>query len=190
MALLYLNLLVILAGFLSMVIGIVRFLLALFGDKDRARKVNSAAGLLGGGFCLMVMGVIFQPRMVRSPDQGQLTACRSNLKNIATALEMYATDYEGKYPSSLTLLTPNYLRSLPTCPAARVDTYSPTYKLISIPIATPSPGVAATPQVSSTTSLPKLTYHVACRGENHEKAGVTTPDRPAYNGIQGLIEEP
>ena len=53
------------------------------------------------------------PVLARS--QGQLTACKSNLKNIGTACEMYLTNF-GVYPESLSQLTPNYLRRLPECP--------------------------------------------------------------------------
>lgn len=47
-----------------------------------------------------------------------LQDCRSNLKNLGTALEMYSTDACGRYPSSLSSLTPDYLVTLPTCPAS------------------------------------------------------------------------
>lgn len=36
----------------------------------------------------------------------------SNLKNTATALEMWASDHDGTYPEDLSQLTPNYLRHL------------------------------------------------------------------------------
>ena len=42
-------------------------------------------------------------------------SCRYNLKNIGTALEMWAVDHEGERPASLSQLTPNYLKSLPDC---------------------------------------------------------------------------
>lgn len=48
------------------------------------------------------------------------TACRSNLKNLGTALEMYSTDHEGRFPAALSALTPGYLKSLPRC-GVRMD---------------------------------------------------------------------
>lgn len=53
-----------------------------------------------------------------------LPACESNLKNIATALEMYATDNNGDYPTNLSFLTSNvitnydqtYMKNIPLCP--------------------------------------------------------------------------
>ncbi|MCE1245369.1 MAG: hypothetical protein LWY06_01860 [Firmicutes bacterium] len=45
--------------------------------------------------------------------KGELTATVSNMKNIGTALEMYSTDYNGKYPEKLAKLAPNYLKTIP-----------------------------------------------------------------------------
>ncbi|MEQ8186537.1 MAG: serine/threonine-protein kinase [Candidatus Eremiobacterota bacterium] len=59
---------------------------------------------------------------------GQLAACESNLKNIATALEMYATDNTGDYPHDLLYLTTlqpvgGYMKTIPMCPASRGNTF-------------------------------------------------------------------
>ena len=43
------------------------------------------------------------------------TICPSNLKNLATATQMYATDHKGAYPANLSQLVPDYLRELPQC---------------------------------------------------------------------------
>ena len=52
-----------------------------------------------------------------SPEQGWLARCENNIKILATALEMYATDNTGTYPQDLTYLTKgNYIESLPHCP--------------------------------------------------------------------------
>ncbi len=42
-------------------------------------------------------------------------ACRENLTNIGTALEMYSVDFRT-YPESMEPLTPNYLPTVPVCP--------------------------------------------------------------------------
>jgi len=59
-----------------------------------------------------------------SGDEDFLLACESNLKNIAVALEMYSTDYEGHYPPDLDyLIQPGpvgaYMKLLPICPVCR-----------------------------------------------------------------------
>ncbi len=71
----------------------------------------------------------FVPPLLVSPQHksGSLTACKSNLKNIGIALEMYSTDWSGSYPKSMTQLTPNYLKTIPKCPKAEGDTYSGSY---------------------------------------------------------------
>jgi len=97
---------------------------------------------------------------------GQLTACKSNLKNIGTALEMYSTDFAGRYPTSSTLLTPNYLKTIPTCASVGSCTY-----------------------VFQMGSSPDL-YTVICGGENHKSAGVQAPNYPQYTSVTGLIERP
>ena len=91
------------------------------------------------------------------------TACRSNLKNLATGLEMYASDNQGEYPASLASLTPNYLRTIPNCPAARYDTYSGSYTRTSKPAA----------------------FVVYCSGHHH-KATRRSPNSPYYDSEQGI----
>lgn len=54
----------------------------------------------------------------------ELKGCKTNLKQLATALEMYSCDHQGRYPKSLAELVPQYVISLPKCPAAGVETYS------------------------------------------------------------------
>jgi hypothetical protein len=96
--------------------------------------------------------------------EGQLTACKSNLHNIATALEMFASDQNGSYPASLAELIPNYLRMVPTCPASGTDTYSSTYKQFPGPVF----------------------FRVQCNGGAHPGYPAGTP---AYDGEQGFGEE-
>lgn len=55
-----------------------------------------------------------------------LTTCKSNEKNLGTALEMYSVDHQGKYPARMSELVPNYLRELPKCDGK--DSYSTTYR--------------------------------------------------------------
>ncbi|MCD4786477.1 MAG: nuclear transport factor 2 family protein [Candidatus Eremiobacteraeota bacterium] len=98
-----------------------------------------------------------------SSPAGDYTMCQSNLKNMGTALEMYSTDHAGHYPKSLKQLTPDYLRVIPTCPAAGKDTYSGSYK------STQSPD----------------TYEFYCSGSYHSNVGVPT-NYPQYNSTDGL----
>lgn len=93
-----------------------------------------------------------------------LDGCISNLKNIATALEMWSTDNQGRYPRSLRQLTPDYLKTLPHCPQAGSDTYSASY---------------------TRSESPDL-FSLACQGDHHKLANVEA-DHPAYKSDVGLI---
>ena len=50
---------------------------------------------------LLIAHSVLVPGFVRAPEQGKVTACKTNLKHIGTAIEMYATDHGGKYPMFL-----------------------------------------------------------------------------------------
>lgn len=119
----------------------------------------------------LVLGAILGPNWIRARARGQLTACKSNLKNIGTALEMYSTDWSGKYPTSTSLLTPNYLKTIPECPGAGENSYRASF----------GPSAPYNPEGYEDY------YFVECTGENHNAVSVSG-NFPAYNGIQGLIE--
>lgn len=119
-----------------------------------------------------VLSAILAPNFIRARARGHLTACKSNLKNIGTAMEMYSTDWSGLYPPrGLAQLTPNYLKTIPECPATGEVTYVMTQ------------GPAAKYNTQSYQDY----YFVQCDGENH--SWVSVPQNyPQYNGIVGLIE--
>lgn len=81
---------------------------------------------------------------------GPMGACRSNLTNLSTALEMYSADHQGAMPADLRALTPNYLARIPVCPVAGSDTYSAAYE------------------------HSEIAYSVACSGDHHGR-GVNRP---------------
>ena len=102
-----------------------------------------------------------------------LTGCKSNLKNIGTALEMYSTDYSGHYPRNLAMLTPNYLKTIPECPGVHGN----------------SLGYFADfgPKAGYNSRGYRDYYIVECNGEGHPDEGVTR-NYPQYDAISGLIE--
>lgn len=130
----------------------------------KLRKRNPASLIIVAviGFGL---ASILVPNFIRARARGQLTACKSNLKNIGTGLEMYSTDNHGRYPRTLNQITPNYLRVIPTCPGGGVDTYSHSYV------------VHADPDH----------YTVYCSGLNHRSTSLPS-GFPQYNSKTGLVE--
>ena len=133
----------------------------------RYRAVGTGGGL---GIYFGAVVSLAAPNFVGARSKGQLTACKSNEKNMGTALEMYSTDWSGKYPENTSLLTPNYLKTIPNCPSAGRDTYSESYKRGKVG---PAPGVDG--------------YSFYCSGHNHAEAGLS-PNKPAYNAAEGIVE--
>lgn len=83
---------------------------------------------LAVGGAIAAVAAILVPNFLRARARGPFTACRSNLKNIGKALEMYSTDWDGHYPPELSTLVPTYLKEIPLCPGAGLDTYSDSYE--------------------------------------------------------------
>lgn len=152
------------------VLALLNLVLGLTAKEDRKRYFIrfGVSVALFCGLSVLIFAAILGPSYFRAEDQGQLTGCKSNLKNLATGLEMYATDNKGLYPSDLGKLTPNYLKFICLCPAAQRDTYSASYQVAPDPAA----------------------FTLYCQGANHKKASETPPDFPQYNSYEGLIERP
>lgn len=67
---------------------------------------------------------IAQPSPVAAAG-GQLESeCRNNLSTLLRACQQYAQKHDGDYPDSLDQLTPEFVKSIPVCPAAGRDSYS------------------------------------------------------------------
>lgn len=108
--------------------------------------------------CLMclTLGAHAQPS---DRDHRNLTACTTNLKNYATACEMWAADHKGVYPKSFKQLVPEYLRHLPKCPAGKGGySYRPDQKKL---------------------------YQVRCTSGGHKALGIQKGEL-SYNGLSGL----
>jgi hypothetical protein len=106
----------------------------------------SLAGILFAALwsCL----AIWQRRQVEQ----QLLGCMENLRGIGAACQSYAEKNSGKMPATLqALVAEGSLQSLPHCPAADADTYSPGYRT-SVPV--PDSKVV-------------LRYSICCQGGYH-----------------------
>lgn len=130
------------------------------------------------GLLVILAGCAYNPPR----QQSRLTACKSNCKNIATALEMYASDNAGIYPTGLAKLPAgNYLKVIPTCPAAEKDTYSSSYQV----------EVAKRDRAGKIVSG-KDHFGFCCSGDNHKQSLVDrgyngpTQNIPSYDSDKGL----
>ena len=107
---------------------------------------------------IAILVAILVPNFMRARAQAQTAACEANLKEIATALELYQTDHE-QYPNvtaatNVTNAEPNigpYLRQTPIDPVAPGGNY--TYQ-----VSNPGSGTAA--------------YTITCPG-SHDPATLT-----------------
>lgn len=106
---------------------------------------------------------------LRRQEQAKAFECRENLALLGRALEAYARDHQGAFPSRLGELSPTYLGDLPRCPAAGADTYSTNYL---------SDRYEKWNSASSFCS-------VRCQGDYHRKAGWAS-DEPVYSSETGL----
>ena len=127
--------------------------------------------LIKGRFALLE--AIIAPQFLRTRGSyGPLTACKSNLKNIGTALDMYSTDWQGKYPPNLEFLTPDSLKTIPQCAIAGRQSYRTTF------------GPTAPGNIHQVEDY----FIVECVGVDHE-SGPIPADYPKFNSTDGLIDE-
>ena len=114
-------------------------------------------------FIISTLASIMIPTVKRAMWKAQATVCATNVRNMATALQVYSNDYDGLYPDDLNKLSPKYVRILPTCPSAGTVTYAAGY---------------------STTS-DSQSFTLSCKGKNHELVGYGQ-DEPYYDLNTGL----
>lgn len=74
---------------------------------------------------IAVLGILSAVVLVAINPSRQLQRARdsgakSDVGQIATALEAYFTDNEGSYPAALASLSPNYLKNIPGTPNSRL----------------------------------------------------------------------
>ncbi len=105
-------------------------------------------------------------------------ACQSNLKNLGTALEMYTTDHNKKFPANLEELRPEYLREIPQCVKGIKDNTpaSRFYKKFR--------GIGTTGYAYEV-SEDREAYTMYCVGKNHDIVGISE-NYPQYNSVSGL----
>lgn len=145
-------------------------ILFVYGFRRQWMEVSAVAG----AFALVTLALGAAWEMDSGRYGGAFRACCSNLKNLGTALEMYANDSAGAFPNRLDqLVGGKYLLRVPTCPSAHADTYSAGYQAVNP--AVPKERVS------------EARYTVVCSGSYHVSATSWPPNYPQYTSTQGLI---
>lgn len=112
---------------------------------------------------------------------GCTTGCKSNLKNLSTALEMYSTDHGGAYPQSLEELTPQYLETVPRC--LRYEVSGLGRKLYR------AQGIEFAPYRYQPTLDPdpgENDFKISCQTGMH----FTGPGFPYVGAVEGIVDSP
>ncbi len=128
----------------------------------KKRKGFTLIELITVMFIFAVLASIMIPNMRRAYFRARLSGCQSNLRNLATAISQYEVD-KKHYPDELSEVVPTYIKAVPECPVAEIDTYSEGYLV--------------------TTDRDIYTIH--CKGENHTIVNLGT-DEPWYSPSSGL----
>lgn len=117
-------------------------------------------GILVSLVALFCLPIFLTRRAIKN-----LEICKTNIKTIATAVELYAHN-AGQYPPSLQrLVETSYLPGIPTCPSAGTVTYGDYV-------------VEGNPQV----------FSFGCRGNNHPyEEHLDTRNCPGYHSTRGLF---
>lgn len=110
----------------------------------------------------ILSGAFFIYSLINSNAVTQLQQCQKNCFRIGVALELYANDNLGRYPSDLNVLVPKYIEKNLVCPLNKNKSYS--YKSISNPPA----------------------FTLFCKGNSHIYCGLQN-NFPQYNSKYGII---
>jgi type II secretory pathway pseudopilin PulG len=79
-----------------------------------------------------VISAIALPNFATAKKSAMVTTCKSNLKQIDSAIIRYATD-TGNNPTDLSLLAPDYIRSIPKCSLGNDYNYDNSTGTVSCP---------------------------------------------------------
>jgi prepilin-type N-terminal cleavage/methylation domain-containing protein len=122
-----------------------------------------------------ILAAIMMPSFKRARAKSQLSSCCTNCKNLATSLEMYAVDNQGRFPtlSGLAgidvLVADNTIKRRPSCPTTGTCTF-----------------------VDYTATVTPDGFSFSCVGNNHGDLfpGMSGTDIPQYASGLGLVDHP
>jgi hypothetical protein len=136
------------------------------------KQKNNASKKALVGFALVFLTILaLSPVVLEAYQKNRLTECKTNLRDLGTAMEMYSTDWNGHYPTDLEKLKPKYMAEIPVCPNSDGG--------YQVKLGPNAPG-----------NEPNFEdyFYIFCEGLNHEEAGVGK-DQPAFDPM-GRPREP
>ena len=131
--------------------------------KDRAFTLIEMMVVMA---LIALLAAILIPNFNRARAKSQLEACRTNLKSIAQALEIYASENSAHYPPNILVLTPNFLKAFPECPAVSAPTYIGSY---------------------SSAREPDI-FTIYCQSAAHTPYNIS-PNYPQWHSISGVADK-
>ncbi len=134
-------------------------------DKPDRFDVFMRVSLFFMAGAAMFLLLYFVPNYQRRRVATEFNQCASNCKVIGEAMEMYAAKHNKNYPLSLTMLTPDYLQTIPTCAKSGTNQgYIDSYQV----------------------SKDYKAYTFYCQGDNHSAVGVDK-NFPQYNSREKFV---
>src|ERR1051325_8876298 len=88
--------------------------------KKLARKLRHGFTLVEIMIVVLIIGILLAiaiPNFVRARNTSRGKACQANLKQIDSATEQYLMDNRTTTYPALSALSPNYLKTAPSCPS-------------------------------------------------------------------------
>lgn len=117
---------------------------------------------------IIVAGLLLIMCFIVAKVDAKYRRCQKNCENIGSALLVYSAENNGSFPSKLEMLTPDYIKEIPTCPCSGSNRqYLESYR--------------------ASDDLKGYTFY--CMGRNHILAG-TDRNYPQYNSLERLRAKP
>lgn len=131
---------------------------------------------------ISILATIIIPKMSQARDRSKLAACKSNLRHLGVAAEMYANDNGHLYPPSGKLKPGNCLLVDPTL----------GYFKNGEPVCPANPAPSAATSYGLVSPADYRSYYIYCRAgtlgyPTHTVLGLAN-GFPQYDSVKGLIE--
>lgn len=91
-------------------------------------RITPLRGALATAFGFVLFFSLLDFTVVPASAPGAVSVCHQQVRQVGKAITKFQADHQNELPENLDVLLGEYMPSIPTCPAARRDTYSESYK--------------------------------------------------------------